>query len=116
MTNSKLIYKIICTVPFGRVISYGQISTILLDCHQVFLRAQVVGWIMNAMKHKFADMPWQRVVAKNGQLVTYKLGYAGVKQKELLELEEVEIIDNFVDMLKFSLSDLELKNLYEVIK
>ena len=115
MTNSELIYKIICVVPFGRVVSYGQISTILLSSHQVFLRPQVVGWIMNAMKHKFADMPWQRVVAKSGQLVTYKLGYAGVKQQELLELENIEIVDNFVDMSVFSLADTEFKVLYEAI-
>jgi alkylated DNA nucleotide flippase Atl1 len=111
--TTDLIYQIIQKVPKGKVIYYGQISDVLFVKYEIFLRAQVVGWMMSAMKKNldFQDCNWQRVVAKTGSISTFKLGLMGSAQVNLLEKEGVFLKDSLIDMKKFGLETDELLKL-----
>ncbi|HEY9719518.1 MAG TPA: MGMT family protein [Trichormus sp.] len=98
------IYKIVQSIPKGRVLTYGLIS------HMIGGRmsAQGVGWALKALgsakrsdrsaKKSTADapynsstVPWQRVVNAQGGTSTHKL--AGIPpgfQQHLLELEGIK--------------------------
>jgi len=77
------VYELVRQVPEGRVVSYGQIATMLGDPRQ----ARVVGW---AMRDSPADVPWHRVVNSKGQVSTRNLSGGFNTQRALLEDEGVE--------------------------
>jgi methylated-DNA-protein-cysteine methyltransferase related protein len=83
-------------IPKGRVVYYGQLARLL------GVSAQVVGWTLSGMKQEeWPNLPWQRVVAKDGNISTLKLGQKGILQMDLLTQEGIEIIDETVDMSKY---------------
>jgi alkylated DNA nucleotide flippase Atl1 len=112
----QLVADIIDCVPFGKVACYGQIADILASEHEIFMRGQIVGWTMSAMKknEKYNDVAWQRIVAKTGQIVTHKLGMFGALQERLLKEEGILLdADGRIDMSKHCISTTELMKLYE---
>ena len=113
--NQDYIHNIIQVIPKGKVAYYGQLSEILEACHQIIMRGQIVGWTMSSMKRvpKYHDTNWQRVVAKTGQIVTYKLGLMGNLQVDLLSQDGIGLIDNQIDMPKFCIKTTELLELYQ---
>lgn len=113
--KQELIFDIIQIVPKGKVIYYSQISDCLLAFHDIFLRGQVVGWQMSGMKNnpKFQKINWQRVIAKSGQIVTYKLGFTGSIQFDALIEEGVIINEGLIDLETFGLPSSELSKLYQ---
>ena len=115
--TTELIYNIIQVVPKSKVIYYGQISEVLFAKHSIFLRAQVVGWMMSGMKRNknFEDCYWHRVVAKTGAISTLKLGLMGSAQINLLEKEGIILEDSLINMDKFCLETNELMELYTII-
>ena len=85
------VYEIVRQIPKGRVMSYGQIAAL---CGNP-LAARIVGGVAHFGD---ADLPWQRVVMKDGSLAS---GYPGGTQghKVALEAEGVTFTDDFrVDM------------------
>jgi len=103
------IFEVVNRIPSGKVAFYGQIAQVCMMENQP-VRAQVVGWILSGMKiSEFGETCWHRVVAKNGFVVSLKLGNKGLLQIALLESENVEIVSDFIDMSKFSL-DLKALN------
>jgi len=75
------IYEVIAQVPRGMVASYGDIAAIVGGgCD-----ARTVGYALGDMPPERADLPWQRIVAKEGGIST-----RGLQQRRLLEDEGVE--------------------------
>jgi methylated-DNA-protein-cysteine methyltransferase-like protein len=75
------IYDVIAQVPRGMVATYGDIAAIVGGgCD-----ARTVGYALGDMPPQRADLPWQRIVAKEGGIST-----RGLRQRQLLEAEGVE--------------------------
>lgn len=85
------VYRVVKTIPVGRVTSYGAIA-----CHLGAPQsARMVGWAMNA-SHLKADVPAHRVVNRNGAL-TGKHHFEGTNlMQQLLENEGIKVEDNQV--------------------
>ena len=113
--NQDYIHNIIQLIPKGQVAYYGQISEILEASHQICMRGQIVGWTMSSMKRnpKYNGSNWQRVVAKTGQIVTYKLGILGNLQVSLLAEDGISLADNQIDMSKYCIKTIQLLELYQ---
>jgi alkylated DNA nucleotide flippase Atl1 len=116
MTTQDYIHNIIQVIPKGSVAYYGQIAEILEASHQIIMRGQIVGWTMSAMKKnpKYNDSNWQRVVAKTGQIVTYKLGLIGNLQADLLAKEGVVLVNGIIPMNTYCMETSKLLALYQV--
>lgn len=81
------VYAVVAQIPKGRVMTYGQIAAICGNARA----ARIVGGIAH-----FGDpeLPWQRVVNKQGGLARgYPGGRAG--HKAHLEAEGVAVDDNY---------------------
>lgn len=85
------VYSIVRQIPYGKVVSYGQIAWMLGQPHG----ARQVGW---AMRRCPDELPWQRVVRSDGSIAGGD--YAEVR-RALLEAEGVPFLpDGRVDMRK----------------
>jgi methylated-DNA-protein-cysteine methyltransferase-like protein len=74
------IYEVVALVPSGLVSTYGDIAAIVGGgCD-----ARTVGYALGDMPPERADLPWQRIVAKDGAIST-----RGLRQRQLLEAEGV---------------------------
>ena len=82
------VYAIVRRIPKGRVMSYGQIATLLENR----LSPRAVGWAMHGCP---GNVPWQRVVNASGGCSTDRLPDipAGL-QRALLEREGIEFREN----------------------
>ncbi len=94
MSNFKRdVEAIVATIPLGKVMTYGQLAAM---CGKP-RAARIVGGIAHFGD---PDLPWQRVVNKQGGLAS---GYPGGKtaHKKHLEVEGVSFVGEFsVDMKK----------------
>ncbi len=78
------VYKIVCGIPRGKIMTYGQISMLLGRR----ISAQYVGFAMHSCPK---DVPWHRVVNASGGCSTDRLpGDSVGYQRILLELEGVQ--------------------------
>lgn len=85
----KTVWEILCTVPYGRTISYGEIaSRIAAERGILHMSAQAVGGAVGHNKISVL-IPCHRVIGTNGSLT----GYAGGIEKKikLLKLEGIDI-------------------------
>jgi len=73
------VYAIVERIPYGRVVSYGQIARMLGRPRA----AREVGW---AMRHCPEHLPWQRVVMADGSITGGSYAYL---RRKLLEDEGV---------------------------
>lgn len=88
------VYALVAQIPKGRVMTYGQIAAL---CGQP-RAARIVGGVAH---HGPVDLPWQRVVKKNGGLAE---GFYGGTEghKAALEAEGVHVDANYrVDIERF---------------
>ena len=93
------IYKIIQTIPRGRVLTYGLISNMIGGR----MSAQGVGWALKALgsekvtapnSFNSGTVPWQRVVNTQGGTSTHKVpGIPPDLQRNLLEAEGIMFDD-----------------------
>ena len=82
-------YSIVSQIPYGKVVSYGQIAGMLGRPRS----ARMVGWAMRCCPE---ELPWHRVVMADGSITGGM--YAGIR-KTLLESEDVIFLpDGRVDM------------------
>lgn len=83
------VYELVRQIPFGKVVSYGQIACMLGRPYA----ARQVGWAMRCCPD---DLPWQRVVKADGSIAG---GMFPEIRKAFLESEGVEFLpDGRVDM------------------
>jgi len=80
---TEVVLKIIKQIPYGHVMSYGQIA--LSAGHP--RGARQVARLLHSMTQKH-DLPWHRVVRKDGQ-IALSMGQGGSVQKALLLQEGV---------------------------
>jgi methylated-DNA-protein-cysteine methyltransferase-like protein len=85
----KYVYEIVAQIPYGKVISYGEIARMLGNPRG----ARQVGW---AMRNCPANLPWHRVVLANGDITG---GEFAPIRRALLEEENIPFLpDGRVDM------------------
>jgi methylated-DNA-protein-cysteine methyltransferase-like protein len=85
------VYKVVKTIPAGRVTTYGLIAKKLGTTSS----ARTVGWALNAC-HNDSSIPAHRVVNRNG-LLSGKHHFKGFDlMKQLLENEGIEVNDDRV--------------------
>lgn len=83
------VYDIVGQIPYGRVVSYGQIAHMLGRPRA----AREVGWAMRTCPD---GLPWQRVVMKDGTIAS---GVYADMRRAILETEGVPFLpDGRVDM------------------
>lgn len=88
------IYALVAQIPEGKVATYGQLAA---ACGAAW-----AAWEVGQIAHTGpSDLPWQRVVNKQGGLAS---GYPGGKagHKKVLEAEGFEVSEDFtVDVGKY---------------
>jgi methylated-DNA-protein-cysteine methyltransferase related protein len=83
------IYALVRQVPRGRVITYGQVAQVVGGCS-----ARLVGYAMAALRSGgHPDVPWQRVINRQGR-ISITDPYGGYLQRKLLEEEGVQFDGN----------------------
>lgn len=93
------VYKLVRKIPPGKVMTYGQIATILGEGYT----PRTVGYVMFNSAEE--GIPWQRVINSQGRCSTGRLTIPLNLQQELLEAEGVK----FNDKGKCDLSVYQLK-------
>jgi methylated-DNA-protein-cysteine methyltransferase-like protein len=83
LTGRQELYRIVARIPKGRCASYGALGR--------FLPQPVSGYVVGRwMASASEDVPWWRVVSKDGTLVVARRDpELGRRQRELLEREGV---------------------------
>jgi methylated-DNA-protein-cysteine methyltransferase-like protein len=91
------IIKAVASIPYGKVVSYGQIAAYVGSPRA----ARQVGWAMASIGET-ADFPWWRVDNKDGVITINNERITPQLQKQLLEDEAVEVNEGFqIDMGRF---------------
>jgi len=83
------IYGIVEKIPYGKVVSYGQIARMLGSPRA----ARTVGWALSECPE---HLPWQRVVKADGSIAAG--GYEELRRTLLLEEGVAFLHDGRVDM------------------
>lgn len=96
LNSYEKIYEVVKQIPEGKVASYGQIAELAGNRRWV----RVVGYALHALP-KGSDVPWHRVVTKEGRVFFCKDGSGCSIQAKLLEKESVEVVNGYVDMKYF---------------
>jgi methylated-DNA-protein-cysteine methyltransferase-like protein len=78
------VYEIVQRIPLGRVMTYGQIASILGEGYT----PRTVGYVLHAAEKE--DVPWQRVINSQGKCSTGRLTIPVDLQQSMLEQEGVE--------------------------
>lgn len=85
------VIAIIKKVPYGRVTTYGTIATMAN-----FPRGgRFVGGVLHFNSEKM-DLPWYRIINRNGYISTNCPEHVKALQKALLEAEGIEVTRNFM--------------------
>lgn len=81
------VYAIVAQIPRGRVMTYGQIAALVGSPYAARIVGGVAHW-------GDPDLPWQRVVMKDGSLAT---GFPGgtVGHADALRAEGIEVGEDF---------------------
>ncbi|MBW2149511.1 MAG: MGMT family protein [Deltaproteobacteria bacterium] len=91
------IYRVVCRVPRGQVVTYGQVA-VILGCPGA---ARAVGYAMHRTPHG-QGIPWHRVINARGRISIKGDVYAAEAQRALLESEGVVFEDgDRVDLKKY---------------
>ena len=83
-TYRERVYKLVRSIPKGRVMTYGQIALILGEGYT----ARTVGYVMHSADSE--SVPWQRVINSQGKCSTGRLTMPVNLQQELLTAEGVQ--------------------------
>ena len=79
----KKIYDVVRRIPPGHVATYGQIAKIVGRC-----TPRVVGYAMSALPSG-TEVPWHRVINREGKISPRRSGDGDTRQRLLLEAEGV---------------------------
>ncbi|HTQ11087.1 MAG TPA: MGMT family protein [Fimbriimonadaceae bacterium] len=96
MSSQSELWNLVRSIPPGRVCGYGALGAALPNR----VSGIVVGrWMAQCPE----DVPWWRVVAKNGSLPIEKRSpYLGMDQEQLLRSEGVSFLEGRVNMSQHS--------------
>lgn len=82
------VYDLVAVIPKGRVMTYGQIAAIC--------GAAWAAWEVGQIAHTGpTDLPWQRVVNKQGGLAAGWPNGGRSTHKAILEAEGIDVSDDF---------------------
>jgi len=95
MKFKEKVIQIIKKIPKGKVTTYGTVAVLVGLPHG----GRLVGGILHFNSEKY-DLPWQRVVNRDGHISTSCLEHPKLAQKALLESDGVEVSPDFVVDLK----------------
>lgn len=87
----KIVIDVVCSIPKGKVATYGQIASMAGNSRA----SRQVGFALRSLGLEEAKVPWWRVVNKQG-FISINLGDGGMEkliQKDLLQSEGVEFTD-----------------------
>jgi len=85
------VYEVVKTIPKGKVLTYSDIAKILNNPKA----SRAVGYALNNLKDN--SIPWHRVVNKKGEISIKQKAI----QRELLEKEGIEFVDDKIDFNKY---------------
>lgn len=85
------VIQIILKIPKGKVTTYGTVATLA----GLPRGGRLVGGILHHNTEKL-DLPWQRIINREGYISTRCLEHPKAAQKALLEQEGVEVSDDFI--------------------
>lgn len=96
------IYNLVKKIPKGKVATYGQIATLCGSPRG----ARMVGWALHVLpEEKLEEVPWHRVINREGRISTTCLEHPADIQAFLLKKEGVEVIKKegnyFIDLKKY---------------
>ncbi|MDZ4158318.1 MAG: MGMT family protein [Anaerolineaceae bacterium] len=78
------IYALVRQIPPGRVATYGQIARCVGGC-----TARMVGYALAALPQD-TDVPWQRVINRQGKISVHGDGFGNALQRQLLLDENIQ--------------------------
>jgi len=82
------IYEIVRAIPSGKVLSYGAVGAGSTPAISGYICGRIMGNVPS-------DVPWWRVVGKNGNLpIRKRHPELSIQQRELLEAEGVALDEN----------------------
>ncbi len=86
------VYEVVRCIPTGKVSSYGRIARMLWAPQA----SRAVGYALRGLRHRihdpdYSDIPWHRVVSKEGIIRVGVQGEEDLLQVELLQTEGVEV-------------------------
>jgi methylated-DNA-protein-cysteine methyltransferase-like protein len=87
------VYEIVRLVPYGRVTTYGFVSTLAgMPRH-----ARQVGWALHSLPDDLtASVPWHRVINAKGEVSTHPEESGTYRQIQRLREEGIEVSDDGV--------------------
>lgn len=96
------VYSIVKKIPKGKVATYGQIAALIGSPRA----AQMVGWAMHAMDGgKLEDIPWQRVINREGRISTTCEIHPSTEQANLLKKDKIKVTlkngNYYIDLNKY---------------
>lgn len=91
---SKTIIAIIKDIPYGKVLSYGEVAIRAGSPNS----ARLVSNLLHSCSEKYS-LPWHRVINSQGKISL--TGIAGEEQKQMLLAEGVEIKKGKIDLAKY---------------
>lgn len=94
------VYAIAKQIPYGKVATYGQVAA-LVDSPRA---ARQVGYALRALKIDEKEVPWWRIVNKEGYLSINhgEMGMEKELQRQLLMSEGIEVDEKYhLDMEKY---------------
>ena len=87
----KRVYEIVSLIPYGKVATYGFVSTLAGAPRQ----ARQVGWALHTLPRELTDtVPWQRVINAKGQVSTHPDEAGTYRQIALLREEGTPVTDD----------------------
>jgi len=85
---AKRVYALVAQIPEGRVMTYGQLAALC--------GAAWAAWEVGQIAHTGpTDLPWQRVVNKQGGLAVGWPGGGREAHRKVLEAEGVSVSDDY---------------------
>ncbi len=78
------IFEVVSSIPYGHVATYGQIAELV-----PISSARIIGFALSGMDESHKDVPWHRVVNRNGEISLRGVDQVS-NQKQLLISEGIE--------------------------
>ena len=91
------IWEVVGGIPEGCVLNYGEVARLA----GLPGKARLVGRALGRAPKRM-QLPWHRVVNAQGQISFPEESSKGARQRELLEAEGVEFVDDAIDLERFS--------------